>query len=244
MPGRVRLWGHIVVAALLSVTLASCNCENTLSNTLKVAVVLNVGERAYDTRALEWAKDNINASGGVMGGQPIELVYYEAESAIRINALARDLADDDSILGVIGPGKSAELKAMARSFKQEVQKLEKRVHKEHKALAKKARGKRRRQADPNAPPSGFAKPGPVSDELRAFLKLGPDELIARTEVTKKITEYCKAHNLQKAEDKRTINVDTALKKLLRLKKGDELTFFNLQKYMKVHYPNKEGVFSN
>jgi hypothetical protein len=33
-----------------------------------------------------------------------------------------------------------------------------------------------------------------------------------------------------------------LKKLLRLKKGDELTFFNLQKYMKVHYPNKDGVY--
>lgn len=106
------------------------------------------------------------------------------------------------------------------------------------------KGRAKRVVDPNKPPSGFAKPGPVSDELRAFLKLGADELIARTEVTKKITEYCKKHNLQKAEDKRTINVDPALKKLLRLKKGDELTFFNLQKYMKVHYPNKEGVFSN
>ena len=111
-------------------------------------------------------------------------------------------------------------------------------------MQKKMKGRAKRVVDPNKPPSGFAKPGPVSDELRSFLKLGPDELIARTEVTKKITEYCKKHNLQKAEDKRTINVDSALKKLLRLKKGDELTFFNLQKYMKVHYPNKDGVFSN
>ena len=31
-------------------------------------------------------------------------------------------------------------------------------------------------------------------------------------------------------------------KLLRLKKGDEVSFFNLQKYMKVHFPNKDGVF--
>jgi len=125
-----------------------------------------------------------------------------------------------------------------------VRQLEKRVARDRKVMQKKMKGRAKRVVDPNKPPSGFAKPGPISDELRNFLKLGPDELIARTEVTKKITEYCKANNLQKAEDKRTINVDATLKKLLRLKKGDELTFFNLQKYMKVHYPNKEGQFSN
>jgi len=36
--------------------------------------------------------------------------------------------------------------------------------------------------------------------------------------------------------------DKTLMALLRLNKGDELTFFNLQKYMKVHFPNKEGVY--
>ena len=48
------------------------------------------------------------------------------------------------------------------------------------------KGRVKRVKDPNAPPSGFAKPGPVSDELRKFLSLGKDELIARTDVTKKI----------------------------------------------------------
>lgn len=123
-----------------------------------------------------------------------------------------------------------------------VKSLEKRVARDRKVMNKKLKGRAKRVVDPNKPPSGFAKPGPISDELRSFLGLGKDELIARTEVTKKITEYCKAHNLQKAEDKRSIKTDAVLKKLLRLQKGDELTFFNLQKYMKVHYPNKEGVF--
>ena len=123
-----------------------------------------------------------------------------------------------------------------------VKSLEKRVARDQKVMNKKLKGRAKRVVDPNKPPSGFAKPGPVSDELRSFLGLGKDELIARTEVTKKITEYCKEHNLQKAEDKRSIKTDAALKKLLRLQKGDELTFFNLQKYMKVHYPNKDGVF--
>ena len=97
------------------------------------------------------------------------------------------------------------------------------------------KGRVRRVVDPNKPPSGFAKPGPVSDELRKFLGLGKDELIARTEVTKRITAYCKEHNLQMEEDKRNINADANLKKLLRLGKDDKLTFFNLQKFMKVHY---------
>ena len=123
-----------------------------------------------------------------------------------------------------------------------VKSLEKRVARDRKVMNKKLKGRAKRVVDPNKPPSGFAKPGPISDELRAFLNLPKGELIARTEVTKKITEYCKAHNLQKAEDKRSIKTDAALKKLLRLNKNDELTFFNLQKYMKVHYPNKDGVF--
>ena len=123
-----------------------------------------------------------------------------------------------------------------------VSRLEKRVSRDRKVMNKKMKGRVKRVVDPNRPPSGFAKPGPVSDELRAFLKLGKDELISRTQVTRRITEYCKEHKLQKEEDKRTIHPNAALKKLLRTKKDDVLTFFNLQKFMKVHYPNKDGVY--
>ena len=124
----------------------------------------------------------------------------------------------------------------------QVNSLKKRVERERKVMEKKARGRVKKPVDPNKPPSGFAKPGPISPELAKFLGLEKDCLIARTEVTKKITEYCKEHNLQKKEDGRHISPDAPLKKLLRLSKGDDLTFFNLQKFMKVHYPNKDGVF--
>ena len=120
-------------------------------------------------------------------------------------------------------------------------KLEKRVAKEGRLLAKKANGKKKRRVT-NGEPSGFSKPGPVSVDLRSFLGLGKDELIARTEVTRRVTEYCRKNGLQDQKDKRILLPDKKLKSLLHLKKGDELTFFNLQKYMKVHFPNKEGVF--
>lgn len=120
-------------------------------------------------------------------------------------------------------------------------KLEKRVSKEGRLLAKRANGKKKRRVT-NGEPSGFSKPGPVSDELRSFLGLGKDELIARTDVTRRVTEYCRKNGLQDQKDKRILLPDKKLKTLLQIKKGDELTFFNLQKYMKVHFPNKEGVF--
>ena len=121
-------------------------------------------------------------------------------------------------------------------------KLEKRVAKEQKVLHKKAQGKGKRKNAGNKSPSGFSKPGPISDELRTFLGVGKDELVARTEVTKKINTYCREKGLQDQKDKRKLLPDKTLTKLLRIGKGDELTFFNLQKYMKVHFPNKEGVF--
>ena len=120
-------------------------------------------------------------------------------------------------------------------------KLEKRVAREGRALAKRANGRKKRRVT-TGEPSGFSKPGPISDELRTFLGLGSDELVARTDVTRRITEYCRKHGLQDQKDKRILLPDATLKKLLNLKKGDSLTFFNLQKYMKVHFPNKDGVF--
>jgi chromatin remodeling complex protein RSC6 len=131
-----------------------------------------------------------------------------------------------------------------KSLNAKVTALEKRVVRDRKVMNKKMKGRAKRVVDPNKPPSGFAKPGHISSELAKFLGLGKDDLIARTEVTKRITKYCQEHDLQKKEDKRTINADKTLRDLLRLKKGDELTFFNLQKYMKVHYPNKEGKFAS
>ena len=138
-------------------------------------------------------------------------------------------------------GQLKTLQTTLRDLTQYTQKLEKRVARDQKLVQKRVNGKRRR-APGSGQPSGFSKPGPVSDELRTFLKLGKDELIARTDVTKRINAYCKENKLQGEKDKRVLKADAKLKKLLRLGPKDELTFFNLQKYMKVHFPNKDGVY--
>jgi len=139
------------------------------------------------------------------------------------------------------------VQTMLRDLTAHAAKLERRVAKESKLLQKKANGKAKRKQDPNRAPSGFSKPGPVSKELMTFLQaqnttMTGDNLIARTDVTKAISDYCRNNGLQEEKDKRKLNADKTLIKLLRLKKGEELTFFNLQKYMKVHFPNKDGVY--
>ena len=61
-------------------------------------------------------------------------------------------------------------------------------------------------------PTVFQKPIEVSEELSNFLGLPDGELIARTEVTSKINDYCKKHNLQNPNDKRVIIPNDTLRK--------------------------------
>lgn len=101
-------------------------------------------------------------------------------------------------------------------------------------------GKRgRKQAKGDRPPSGFVKPTLISNELAAFLKVKPGTEMARTDVTKAINVYVTQHNLKNKTNGRVIEPDAALSKLLKLNKGDELTYFNLQKYMTPHF-SKQG----
>jgi chromatin remodeling complex protein RSC6 len=114
-------------------------------------------------------------------------------------------------------------------------------------LAQKSSGRRRRQAPtvsengeplPKKAPSGITKPTVVSDAMCAFMGKPPGTLIARTEVTKFVTSYIKDHNLKDENAKRQINPDSKLRALLSLPAGDQLTYFNLQTYMKSHFPPK------
>lgn len=100
--------------------------------------------------------------------------------------------------------------------------------------ALKASSKRKRRMG-NRQPSGFVKPAVISNELAAFLKRPAGSMMARTEVTREINGYIREHKLQDSSNGRIINPDGALSKLLKLKKGDELTYFNLQKYMSPHF---------
>jgi len=129
--------------------------------------------------------------------------------------------------------KLQQLGVLISSLKAEYRTLEKKWSRELKS-AQKQSSKRKRKAG-NRAPSGFVKPTRISDELAKFLDKPAGCEMARTEVTRDINKYIRTHNLQDKENGRKINPDSKLAALLKLKKSDELTYFNLQRYMSPHF---------
>jgi upstream activation factor subunit UAF30 len=109
--------------------------------------------------------------------------------------------------------------------------LQKRAEREVKAAQKVSN----RRKNPNRAPSGFVKPTLISDQLAEFLSKSKGAMVARTEVTREINAYIRANKLQDPTNGRKINPDAKLKKLLALKATDELTYFNLQRFMSPHF---------
>jgi hypothetical protein len=122
--------------------------------------------------------------------------------------------------------------ALLASIRSEVNEL-KRQHARELRAANKAN--KRRKTNANRAPSGFVKPTLISNELAAFLGKPEGSVLARTEVTREVNAYIRAQKLQDKDNGRKINPDAKLLKLLKLKKGEELTYFNLQKYMAGHF---------
>ena len=131
---------------------------------------------------------------------------------------------------------SSKLQQLAGLFvtvKSDYKTLEKAMAREMKIAAKASSKKRRNTGDRK--PSGFVKPTTISDELATFLGKASGTEMARTEVSKEINTYIRSHSLQDKANGRIIHPDAKLTKLLKVAKGDELTYFNLQRYMKHHF---------
>merc|ERR1712078_186173 len=119
------------------------------------------------------------------------------------------------------------------SLKAEFKLLEKKLQKESRQY--RCYLEKRRKKSGSRAPSGFVKPTRISDELAAFLGKAKGTEMARTEVTKEINTYIKTHDLKDKKNGRIIHPDSKLTKLLNISAKDELTYFNLQKYMSHHF---------
>jgi len=135
--------------------------------------------------------------------------------------------------------KLQQLVGLFSTLKNDFKTLEKAVSREMKAAAKLSSKKRRNNG--NRKPSGFIKPTRISDELAAFLGKTVGTEMARTDVSKEINAYIQSNGLQDKQNGRKINPDAKLTQLLKLSKEDELTYFNLQRFMKHHFIKAEVV---
>ena len=118
-----------------------------------------------------------------------------------------------------------------------------------KALKREARdSKKRRRPDPSTMTpeekkayearranNAFLKLRPISDELSTFMGLPAKSQRSQTDVTKFVSTYVKTHNCFDPNFKRRIIPDAKLAKLLRVKDGQEVTYLNLQSFLKVHF---------
>ena len=134
-------------------------------------------------------------------------------------------------------GQLSALRSQLTTITGNVRTLQKRADKELKVALKSA--KKRKNNGPRAP-SGFVKPTKISLELAKFLGKPKGTEMARTEVTREINGYIREHKLQDPVNGRKILADDKLRKLLRLEKSDELTYFNLQKFMSPHFEKKSA----
>ena len=135
------------------------------------------------------------------------------------------------------------LSKTSKTLTTEMKSLTKDVNKLRVSKTKKTKTKR--VIDPDVPRKlgALERPVPITDELATFLGLTVGEMYSRQSITQGINAYVKAKDLQNPENRRYILLDTcdegrALGKLLR-EPDQPLTFFNIQRYLKVHYPKVE-----
>lgn len=164
---------------------------------------------AKDTKVSKDAKDSKDAK---VKSKKVEVVPYEnSKLAELIEAITN----------------------MDKEFKA-IKTLVKLVIKENDKKEKILKKERDRKEKARLSPSGFAKPTDISTEMCDFLEIAHGTLMSRTEVTKNINTYVSKNNLKDPVNGRIIRPDAALKKLLRVKDGDEVTFFHMQRLLNPH----------
>lgn len=97
-----------------------------------------------------------------------------------------------------------------------------------KASSGKAQARRDAKAEPK-PARGLQKAMRPSAELAAIVGHEP---LPRTEITKKLWQYIKAHDLQDAQDKRRINANPVLRPIFGGKPS--ISMFELAKLVSQH----------
>lgn len=125
--------------------------------------------------------------------------------------------------------KEDTLSEICKDIKYEIEKLENLCIDDLEKSKKNGKKKRK--------PSGYAKPTLISKELCFFLGEPNETQMARAKVTAKINEYVRENDLQCKINGRRIIPDTKLAKLLKVKSTNELTYFNLQRYLGPHFSN-------
>jgi len=203
-----------------------------------------VDDKASKTSKKTKSADKASDAKSVSSAKPEVAVKQEVkcEQPVCVDESADAVCDGIAEFSNEFLAKLNHINSLVSTLKTEYRTLEKKWTRELKA-AQKLCSKRKRKSG-NRAPSGFVKPTKISDELAKFLDKPIGSEMARTEVTRDINKYIRSNNLQDSENGRKINADSKLASLLKLKKNDELTYFNLQRYMSPHFAKASSAPSS
>ena len=204
---------EVAVAVAAPAAAAAAPATVSATKSKKAAAAPAAAAPAVTAAAVPAAASAAAAEATVSAAEPEE-VRLETEAK---SITARLLAVRETVSELISEAKRLEKKAA------KVQKL-----------ADKRRRRKVVEGEPGKPArvSIFQVPTGLTPELCSFMGRPAGSLESRSNVTKFITKYVSDNNLKNKHD---INADAKLLKLLRLTKEDKLTYFNLQKYLNVHY---------
>jgi chromatin remodeling complex protein RSC6 len=173
------------------------------------------------------------------------VVPTTASSAAPVAAEPVVSQSSDAILSKL----TETLKALSTEFSSKVREAVKATQEAAKAAKKEHRdSKRKHKKNPDEMTpeerkawearranNAFLVQRPLTEELCGFMGLAKGTKRSQTEVTKFISEYVKSHNCFDPNFKRRIIPNAALMKLLRVDDKTEVTYLNLQKFLKVHF---------
>ena len=175
----------------------------------------------------------------VEAAAPVVAPVVEAAPAVAPAAeSAEAVVDTSSKLAEFG-AKINQVGALLASIKADYKALEKTIAKDLKNASKSKKSKKSSVPNPNRQASGFVKPSAVSEDLLKFFGKEAGTMMSRVEVSKEITAYIEKNGLKDKDNGRQINPDAKLTKLLKVGAGEVLTYFNLQRYLKIHFIKAE-----
>lgn len=189
-------------------------------------------------KAVKAKKEKVTAS-------KVEIVVPTVAAGAPAVVAAAPAQTSDALLSNL----TEQLKALSTEFTTRVRDAVKATQEAAKAAKKEARdSKKKRKVDPatltpeqraaweaRRANNAFLKEKPLSPELCQFMGLKAGEKRSQTDVTKFISEYVKSHSCFDPSFRRRIIPNAALAKLLRVDDKTEVTYLNLQKFLKVHF---------
>ena len=212
--------------------------KKTQKKTAETVASAPVPAPAAAPKAVKAKKEKVTAS-------KVEIVVPTVAAGAPAVVVAAPAQTSDALLSNL----TEQLKALSTEFTTRVRDAVKATQEAAKAAKKEARdSKKKRKVDPatltpeqraaweaRRANNAFLKEKPLSPELCQFMGLKAGEKRSQTDVTKFISEYVKSHSCFDPSFRRRIIPNAALAKLLRVDDKTEVTYLNLQKFLKVHF---------